>query len=699
MDEIEIALYSTEVHEVELNEKELEFIQKITEGWLLGINQYLFLCKKNSLVNIDLTKFNLLNLEKIFLEELLEISPPSIIKTLRISSLFDRFSESLLQEVINGSEDELGFPIPCQYIQKLKENNFFLIQLDSEQTWFRFHHLFQAALVKYTNTLEFELERESFLKRGSNWFLKHGFFEDAILNALKTQNEEFAISQLSKIKYQLLNTDQYFRLKQIVSNFPLESQERQPELLITKAIILENEAKHEALFQQLRYIEEQVDFKVVDKQIKAEFLIFKGMGSYFIGNFDLALKLLNEGIELNKPKAESICTFANAYKVFSLNALGRYTEAIRFLDRHLDSLFPNQTQSIVRTHVAKALLLSIRGDFNNLEPLTNRILKISREFNYYESQGFALYFLADIYYRQYRFEYLSQIFEDAYEKRYLIRSVWFLKLWAIKAFYFLRIGNQKELDRTIQEINQFSDASNSSNLKHLAEALILEINLQNGKSFFANSSFANVDFELYPPMFYHYFTQNTLLRLLLERDDEQSQNSFEDKILSLEGYATQISHAGALARINILHALKSYRKGEMTKSEEYILKAISISEKANDYMVFSEYGIELYHLLNEITPTKKSRIFIDRLRQILKTLFQREIKLNSKFQTDPILNQRDIKILSLVAEGYSNSEIADQMNLSLNSIKKYLSNIFLILEVKNRTSAILKARDLGIFKS
>jgi len=53
-------------------------------------------------------------------------------------------------------------------------------------------------------------------------------------------------------------------------------------------------------------------------------------------------------------------------------------------------------------------------------------------------------------------------------------------------------------------------------------------------------------------------------------------------------------------------------------------------------------------------------------------------------------------VLQLMAAGKSNQEIADQLFVSLNTVKTHLKNLFEKLEVGRRTQAVDKARKLGI---
>lgn len=60
------------------------------------------------------------------------------------------------------------------------------------------------------------------------------------------------------------------------------------------------------------------------------------------------------------------------------------------------------------------------------------------------------------------------------------------------------------------------------------------------------------------------------------------------------------------------------------------------------------------------------------------------------------LSKREVEVLELLAEGFSNQEVADKLFVSLNTAKTHISNIYSKLNVKRRTQAIQKARDLAL---
>ncbi|MEM6633935.1 MAG: response regulator transcription factor [Bacteroidota bacterium] len=63
---------------------------------------------------------------------------------------------------------------------------------------------------------------------------------------------------------------------------------------------------------------------------------------------------------------------------------------------------------------------------------------------------------------------------------------------------------------------------------------------------------------------------------------------------------------------------------------------------------------------------------------------------------DSGLSEREYEVLQLMAKGLSNQEIADQLHISLNTVKTHTSNLYSKLDVRRRTQAVQKAKELGL---
>lgn len=75
---------------------------------------------------------------------------------------------------------------------------------------------------------------------------------------------------------------------------------------------------------------------------------------------------------------------------------------------------------------------------------------------------------------------------------------------------------------------------------------------------------------------------------------------------------------------------------------------------------------------------------------------KKDFRLNAAEQTRLGLSKRELEVLGLIAQGHSNQEIAEQLFVSLNTVKTHSSKLFEKLEVKSRTQAVEKAKRLSI---
>jgi two-component system, NarL family, response regulator LiaR len=83
-------------------------------------------------------------------------------------------------------------------------------------------------------------------------------------------------------------------------------------------------------------------------------------------------------------------------------------------------------------------------------------------------------------------------------------------------------------------------------------------------------------------------------------------------------------------------------------------------------------------------------------KQIIVTVPQQEFVFNEEMMKKLGISKRELDVLELIATGLSNQEIADKLFVSLNTVKTHSSNLFIKLDVKRRTQAIQKAKELRL---
>jgi DNA-binding CsgD family transcriptional regulator len=77
---------------------------------------------------------------------------------------------------------------------------------------------------------------------------------------------------------------------------------------------------------------------------------------------------------------------------------------------------------------------------------------------------------------------------------------------------------------------------------------------------------------------------------------------------------------------------------------------------------------------------------------------QPPFEINTKAQASLGISARELEVLELLAAGRSNKEIANHLGVSPNTVKTHVARLFEKLEVRRRTEAILRARELGMIR-
>jgi DNA-binding CsgD family transcriptional regulator len=60
------------------------------------------------------------------------------------------------------------------------------------------------------------------------------------------------------------------------------------------------------------------------------------------------------------------------------------------------------------------------------------------------------------------------------------------------------------------------------------------------------------------------------------------------------------------------------------------------------------------------------------------------------------ISKREYEVLELIAQGHSNQEIAEKLFVSLNTVKTHSSNLFMKLDARRRTQAVIRAKERGL---
>jgi LuxR family maltose regulon positive regulatory protein len=150
-------------------------------------------------------------------------------------------------------------------------------------------------------------------------------------------------------------------------------------------------------------------------------------------------------------------------------------------------------------------------------------------------------------------------------------------------------------------------------------------------------------------------------------------------------------------KVMVVQALALHAHGEKDEAAQLLGDALKIADSGGFIRLFVDEGTPMSQLLSATAARGVMPGYIGNLLAILEAEKKRdEYKTNpSQPLIDP-LSQRELEVLRLIAQGLSNREISERLFLALITVKGHNQRIFGKLQVQRRTEAVARARELGL---
>jgi LuxR family maltose regulon positive regulatory protein len=312
-----------------------------------------------------------------------------------------------------------------------------------------------------------------------------------------------------------------------------------------------------------------------------------------------------------------------------------------------------------------------------------------------------------------------------------IQSVWYLgSLGGMTSLARVRqaqgdIAGAQQIVEEIASMALRSDASQWD--KALASGLAVRLAVQRNDMATAEQWWKKGDFpdlntpialEDYP---YHIFEYVLLAqaRFLLvsgqetgrTRDIKQASEWLE----TLLPEAERFQRGSSQIQILILQAMAQSALGN-ERATKTLLRALALGEPEGFRRFYLDEGWRLVELLRQCRAAQEesgghlpSLAFINNLLESIQGAENEQVADQEQVdgRTSPTkvhledglpitLSAREMEVLALIAQGKSNQEISAELYLALNTVKRHAYNIYTKLEVKKRTQAVSRARQLGL---
>jgi LuxR family transcriptional regulator, maltose regulon positive regulatory protein len=235
---------------IALSDDAVQTLQLRTEGWAAGLRLAVLSLAVDSDPEAFVAQFSGSNrvVADYLIAEMLERQPAHVQRLLLATSILDRVNgelADLLSETTGSERILLG----------LEDANAFVISVDSERTWFRYHHLFRELLRlelrRTTPSSIAELHR-----RAAEWFAEHGQVIDAIRHTQAAGDWELAAQLLADSLFDLLMNGHNETIQALLEAFPHGARSQHPELALVNAALE---------IQQGRFADAEPDLDIAER--------------------------------------------------------------------------------------------------------------------------------------------------------------------------------------------------------------------------------------------------------------------------------------------------------------------------------------------------------------------------------------------------------------------------------------------------
>lgn len=684
-------------------------LETITEGWIAGLQLTALSIKGREDISgfiHDLKGANRYILDYL-MEEVLKIQTDDIREFLIQTSVLEQMSAPLCNRVLNRNDSRL-------ILETLDKNNMFIVPLDEERHWYRYHHLFADLLKQRLHQKDQKLIIDIHNK-ACDWFEHNNMVELAIEHALEIKNYEKSIHLIGDAVEEMWENGQHAAILKYGELMPDELIKTNPEFCLYYAWILISAGKLEQAKPYLTSAENVTANRLKDKHIPGE------------------------NIDYNK------------------NLLGKIFVALAYLhsnEEHPEKIFENCEKAVENLKEDNPLWFSwiwfsygIAYSFGGDIKESNKAFK--KAWEYGEKSG-NLYLISAIAFRVADSEQQLGHYKSAYKKcsdllnfmkkrgySQIAKTEWTYAglftvmassqaVWANmeKAREYIKIAY--DLSTTTRDISiklpilvlyaivlmECGDATGAENKMNEAEAILRENNVAP----FLTYIYLSVKIYMLVEMGQLDQSENLIAKYGLGLDKKKSPlddmvyfsyarlliaqykvDEAESLLSELYAFAHESKRIERLIGIKMYDAIINKIRGNHEKAVKSVIEAM---EMAADENLFSYFLYDLHHtkdLLNEAFKKQAaSRTKIpDKFAENLKTIIERKEK-SKKVHAAIDLSARELDTLKLIAQDLSNQEIADKLFISLNTVKTHVKNIYLKLEADNRTKAIAKAKELGI---
>ena len=691
----------------------IDRLQSRTEGWVAGL-QLVYLSLADA-ENPEQFARNFSSSDRLIvdflMDEVFSRQSAEIKNFLYVSAMIERFCAPLCDFIIEGSfgKDDSG-----KLIAKLDRENLFLVPLDNERRWYRYHHLFQSLLMQHLKDNLSPKRKTRIHQLAGEWFAGQGLIEEALRHLIAAGDIDAAASLVEENLGVAIDNDLSRRtLGRWLDMFPKSAEKQQPALLVAHAycklfqwdfagmlLLLDNA---EALLRNPACTIPESKFQKLlgDIDVQRSFYLFwQGDAE---GSLQHALRALNV-----VPKDHHYTrSLAVIYAAGSLAIVGRRDEALHLVEDALTETYAEGSQNVGPFLTTQAVIHYWEGNFNAVKKSAERMLTI-HEFvplpDYW--QGYAHYFLGSVAYERNLLDTAADHFRCAEQLRYRIMTRSYhdaliglsLVAWA-RGEVDVAKGYAFSARNFAVEVNDPYSLKISDSFETRLAILSGEVSVE--QEAYSPTIDSN-RFWLEVPSLTH---AEYLINKATPEDCSTGLECIEDALQRAE----QHHNTRQLIQFLAAKAVALKCAGNLEGALEVLEETLHMAESLGFVRTFLDRGPVMAELLNAFLERGPDSPYIRRILTGFGDKKPSEMatvisSIDQRSQAEQVadaflssgLSNREIDVLNLLEMRLTNKEIAQRLFVSSETVKKHNFNIYRKLGVNDRRQAVAAAKKLGL---
>ncbi len=741
----EVSLFFRATTGIELHSDAVVALEKNMDGWITGLQVVAISVRGGmdpALLAADL-KGDSYHLANFLATEVLERQPEDVREFLLKTSIVDRLCGPLCEAVVRR-DAQPGYG--SVMLVELENANVFIVALDDQHHWFRYHHLFSDFL-RYTLERSYPLEIPSLRKRAASWFEQQGDLEEALKYAVASGDPDWAADLLERHVDDLLRSGEVFALTPWIGRIPEESLRRRPRIAVAYAWGLLGARQLDMAAYWLDVTEQELELnrrpggkrKTASLQKDASsrstygaLAVGRSILAMFQGDMEKAAAFSKRATDYLQEEYSFISCMLLVEDTLSSTLAGDTAKTIDALQAAIS--VARRSHNMIVLIIASCNLAEMQALQGQLSHALVTLQKAQLLTTNADGSRHPLSGMVDIAFGVILLQrdVLNQAAEYLERGVRIAESLWTLgNLAGVLALAQLRQlqgdwqASQEIIERAAAlPILSESDRWDETMVGALAVRLALQrADLAEAAQWWKKSGFPELPKKFSPDSYpYHIleYLQLTQVRVMIA--SSQATGSQQDLPLALDVLASLLRMTRRFKRLTaqmevlVLQSIIQYAMEDPDAAAASLLEALALGEPEDFRRVFLDEGQAIVPILargceiQQRSPTVLPSLgYIESLLEALQATEAagshavasagREAAVVTARMEDGLLfslSAREMQVLSLIAEGKSNQEIAAQLYLALNTVKRHAYNIYSKLEVKKRTHAVSRARQLGL---